>query len=183
MLPFWLYASMDKNKWVGHYLKVGHLCGTLPTESAQIWHMVSFQCTSVEWINQSLWRRFKNPISSSHFPFHSLPPPPMGTVWGRAERGLQKSSPGCGECVHQLAQTSWRPGLGLAQGALVASHCRQAPLRYGMDRPYLCTEPAYPGLLVALLSPKKEMRVCLGSSEHRWFTPQHPGGEPMGETE
>ena len=76
MLPFWLYASMDKNKWVGHYLKVGHLHGTLPTESARIWHIVSFQCTFVEWINQSLWCRFKNPISFSHFPFHSLPSPP-----------------------------------------------------------------------------------------------------------
>lgn len=127
--------------------------------------------------------RIPSPYPTSPFtPSPSLPLS-MGTVWGRAERGLQKSSPGCGECVHQLAQTSWRPGLGLAQGALVASHCRQAPLRYGMDRPYLCTEPAYPGLLVALLSPKKEMRVCLGSSEHHWFTPQHPGGEPMGETE
>lgn len=82
----------------------------------------AFSAHLLKWINQSLWRRFKDPISFSTSPFPALPPPPQwGLSEGRAERGLQRVSPGCGECVHQLAQTSWRPGLGLAQGALVAS--------------------------------------------------------------
>lgn len=154
-----------------------------PLNQHNIWHIVSFQCTFVEWINQALWRRFKNPISFSHFPFHSLPSP---SQWGLSEeeqRRVYRSPALDVENVHPLAETSRRPGLGLTQGALVAPHCRQAPLRYAVDRPYLCTEPAYPGLLVAILPPKKEMRVCLGPSEHCWFTPQHPGGEPIGETE
>lgn len=137
MLPFWLCAGIDKNRWEG----------TLKHKGGQPPGHCSCWARTMSGTEQALSTHSLNEWMSPFEAGLRIPCPAgplsVGSVKGTSRRVVYRNL----DLGRRLSINTRRPAgwlsPGLASGPLATPHRRQAPLRHAKDRQHLCTKPAY----------------------------------------
>lgn len=137
MLPLWLCAGIDKNRWEG---TLKHKGGQPPGHCSRWARTMSGteQALSTHSLNE-----WMSPFEAGLRIPCPAGPLSVGSVKGTSRRVVYRNL----DLGRRLSTNTRRPAgwlsPGLASGPLAAPHRRQAPLRHAKDRQHLCTKPAY----------------------------------------